>query len=109
MAVRTRLEDEPDEPDEPEEPAPDGAAARTSLVPTVGMPNRDWEYSTKVLSLAEVNDGTALVKALTTAGADGWDLAEIVDGGDKRVLLLRRPKRSGRETRRVGFSPPTAS
>jgi hypothetical protein len=108
MAVRTRLEDEPDEPDEPEEPAPDGAAAPTSLVPTVGMPNREWEYSTVALSLVEVSDGTTLVKTLTAAGADGWDLAEIVDGGDKRVLLLRRPKRSARETRRVGFSPPTA-
>lgn len=71
------------------------------------MPNREWEYSTQVLTMAEVTDGTTLVKALAAAGIDGWELAEIVDGGDKRVLLLRRPKRSTRESRRVGFSPPT--
>ena len=99
-------EDDPDEdPDEPEQPA-DGAAP-ASHVPNVGMPNREWEYSTEVLTVAQIVDGATLVKFLKTAGTDGWELADIVDGGDKRVLLMRRSKRSSQEPRRVGFAPPT--
>jgi hypothetical protein len=104
-----RLEEDPDEePDEPARPAqPDGARGTAAgLLPTVGLPSRDWEYSTKVLSLAQVADGVTLVKLLNEAGAEGWDLASVVDGGDKRVILMRRPKRSARESRRVGFAPP---
>jgi len=71
------------------------------------MPSREWEYSTRVLTVAQVVDGTTLVSVLKEAGADGWELAEVVDGGERRVLLMRRPKRSSREARRVGFSPPT--
>ena len=97
-------EDPDDEPDEPEQPA-DGAVP-TSHVPSVGMPAREWEYSTEVLTLAQVVDGTTLVKVLQAAAADGWELAEVVDGGEKRVLLMRRSKRSSRESRRVGFAPP---
>jgi len=70
------------------------------------MPSREWEYSTEVLTVAQVTDGTTLVKILQAAGADGWELAEVVDGGEKRVLLMRRSKRSSRESRRVGFAPP---
>jgi hypothetical protein len=97
-------EDPDDEPDEPEQPA-DGASP-TTHVPTVGMPNREWEYSTEVLTLAQVVDGTTLVKVLQAAGADGWELADVIDGGEKRVLLMRRSKRSSHESRRVGFAPP---
>ena len=103
-----RSEDDPDEePDEPARPNQpgDGAPAMGPL-PSVGMPAREWEFSTQVLSVAQVADGTTLVKLLQEAGADGWDLAEVIDGGDKRVLLLRRPKRSSHESRRVGFAPP---
>jgi hypothetical protein len=109
--MATHGEEEPEEPDEPDEPGgPDnGAMAPTRMVPTVGLPGRDWEYSTNVLSLAQVTDGTTLVKVLKESGADGWDLADVIDGGDKRVLLLRRPKRSQRESRRVGFAPPSES
>ena len=103
----THLEEEPDEPDEPDQPAPGDGAATASHIPSVGMPNREWEYATHVLTLAQVVDGGSLVKILKEAGADGWELAEVVDGGEKRVLLMRRPKRSSRETRRVGFAPPT--
>ncbi len=107
-AMALRFEDEPDEdPDEPAQPNRDGAA--TSLVPTVGMPNREWEFSTQVLTVAQVVDGVTLVKLLKDAGADGWELAEVIDGGEKRVLLMRRPKRSARESRRVGFAPPRPS
>ena len=102
------LEEDPDEPDEPDQPgSPDGAAATASHIPSVGMPSREWEYSTRVLTVAQVVDGTSLVNALKEAGVDGWELAEVVDGGEKRVLLMRRPKRSSREVRRVGFAPPT--
>ena len=75
-------------------------------LPSVGMPARELEFSTQVLTLAQVADGVTLVKLLQEAGADGWDLAEVIDGGDKRVLLMRRPKRPSRESRRVGFAPP---
>ena len=105
-----RFEEEPDEePDEPAQPTPpDGArGAAPGLVPSVGYPSREWEYSTKVLSVAQVADGVTVVKTLHEAGADGWELASVMDGGDKRVILMRRPKRSARETRRVGFAPPT--
>jgi len=104
-----RFEEDPDEePDEPAEPAyPDGArSAAAGLVPAVGLPSRDWEFSTKVITVAQVADGSTLVKVLHDAASDGWDLAGVIDGGDKRVILLRRPKRSTRETRRVGFAPP---
>lgn len=105
-----RFEDDPDEdPEEPDEPnhPGDGAALATKMVPTVGLPVREWEFSTKVLTVAQLVDGTTLVKLLKDAGADGWDLTDVIDAGEKRVLLLRRPKRSARESRRVGFAPPT--
>jgi hypothetical protein len=108
--VDHRSEEDPDEePDEPAQPShPDGAGgAVAGLVPAVGLPSREWEFSTKVLSVAQVADGVTLVKALHEAAADGWDLASVIDGGDKRVILMRRPKRSTRESRRVGFAPPT--
>ena len=107
--MASHLEEDPDEPDEPEQPATpgDGAVAPASPIPSVGLPAREWEYSTRVLTVAQIVDGNSLVKALKEAGADGWELAEVVDGGEKRVLLMRRPKRSSREARRVGFAPPS--
>ncbi len=107
--MSTHGEEEPEDPDEPDEPGgPDnGAMAPTRMVPTVGLPGRDWEFSTQVLTVAQVADGTSLVKVLKESGADGWELAQVIDGGDKRVLLLRRPKRPQREARRVGFAPPS--
>jgi len=108
--VDERLEEDPEEPDEPDQPAsPDGARASAGLVPAVGMPSREWEFSTTVLSVSQVADGTTLVKVIQEAATDGWDLASVIDGGDKRVILLRRPKRTARESRRVGFAPPTQS
>ena len=104
-----RFEEDPDEePDEPSRPVqPDGARGiAAGIVPSVGVPSRDWEYSTKVLTVAQVADGVTVVKVLQEAGTDGWELASVLDGGEKRVILMRRPKRSARETRRVGFAPP---
>ncbi len=106
--MAAHAEEEPEEPEEPESP-PDGTAAAARVIPSVGFPGRDWEYSTRVLTVAQVADGESLVKILTETGADGWDLAQVIDGGDKRVLLMRRPKRGQREARRVGFAPPSQS
>jgi len=97
-------DEDPDEPDQPNHPG-DGAAA-SGIVPTVGLPLREWEFSTQVLTVAQLVDGVTLVKLLKEAGADGWDLTDVIDGGEKRVLLMRRPKRSAHESRRVGFAPP---
>jgi len=110
LSVAAYSEEEPEEPDEPAE-APEGpdngAMAPTRMVPTVSLPSRDWEFATHVLTVAEVTDGATLVKLLKEHGAEGWELAEVIDGGDKRVLLMRRPKRAPREARRVGFAPPS--
>jgi hypothetical protein len=104
-----RSEEEPDEdPDEPDQPShPGDGAAAAGMVPTVGLPLREWEFSTKVLTVAQLVDGVTLVKLLKEAGADGWDLTDVIDGGEKRVLLMRRPKRAAHESRRVGFAPPS--
>ena len=110
MTVADRDEEEPEEPDEPDQPAgPDGAPAPARLIPSVGLPGREWEFSTRVMSVGELADGTTLVKVLMDNAADGWELAQVIDGGDKRVLLMRRPKRGQREARRVGFAPPSSS
>ena len=99
-------DEDPDEPDQPNQPG-DGAASAAGIVPTVGLPLREWEFSTQVLTVAQLVDGVTLVKLLKEAGADGWDLTDVIDGGEKRVLLMRRPKRSAHESRRVGFAPPS--
>ena len=98
-------DEDPDEPDEPNHPG-DGLSTATQTVPNVALPTREWEFSTQVLTLAQVVDGVTLVKALKEASEEGWDLSDVIDGGEKRVLLLRRPKRSSRASRRVGFAPP---
>ena len=62
-----RSEEDPDEePDEPSQPtSPDGARGAVSgLVPAVGLPSREWEFSTKVLNVAQVADGVTLVKVI---------------------------------------------
>ena len=109
--MNPRFEEEPEEePDEPAPTQPDGAGVTaTGVVPSVGYPSREWEYSTKVLSVAQVADGVTVVKTLHEAAADGWELASVIDGGEKRVILMRRIKRSTRESRRVGFAPPISN
>ena len=103
-----RSEDDPDEdPDEPDQPNHGDGAAAIGVVPSVGLPLREWEFSTQVLTVAQLVDGVTLVKLLQQAGTDGWELTDVIDGGEKRVLLMRRPKRSARESRRVGFAPPS--
>ena len=105
--MRERNEDDPDEePDEPDETG-DGAARPGGIVPSVAFPTREWEYATQNLSAAQVADGTTLVKTLKDAAGEGWELDQVLEAGDKRVLLMRRPKRESRESRRVGFAPPS--
>jgi hypothetical protein len=105
--VPLHLEEDPDEPDEPDQPGtPGDGQVSTTNIPSVGMPTREWEYATRVLTVAQVVDGSSLVKVLKEAGADGWELADVIDGGEKRVLLMRRAKRPSQEARRVGFAPP---
>ena len=105
LTVPVHDEEDPDvEPDEPDQPSDGGAP--TTHVPSVGLPAREWEYSTEVLTLAQVTDGSTLVKVLQASALEGWELADVIDGGEKRVLLMRRSKRSSRESRRVGFAPP---
>ena len=96
-------EPEPDEPDPDTEPA--GTPTPQSMVPTVGgSANREFEYRTELLTVAQIADGKTLPELLTRSSADGWDLVDVLDAGDQRVALLRKPKRGEKETRPVGFS-----
>ncbi|TMC14505.1 MAG: hypothetical protein E6J29_02900 [Chloroflexi bacterium] len=102
------------EPDEdPEYEPEDIPAAPTTL--SAGAPaangygEREFEYRTEALSLEQVLDGKTLGERLTTASADGWQLVDIVDAGDRRVLVLRKQKKAERVRRSVGFAPPTRS
>ena len=104
--MRARFEEEPEEPDEPDEPATRSAGG--AMVPTVAPSGREFEYRVEVVSLEQVTDGKTLPDRLGKASADGWDLYEVIDAGDRRALLLRRPKKNDREARRVGFAPPGA-
>ena len=103
--MRIRTEEEPDEPDEPEEPEEPLAAATVPVVPTSGT-SREYEFKLELMSLEQVTDGKTLPETLTKASADGWDLYNVIDAGERRGLLLRRAKRNEREQRRVGFKPP---
>jgi hypothetical protein len=100
-------EEEPDEPDDPDEPEEAVATSPVPVVPTTG-PSREYEFKLELISLDQVVDGKTLPEVLTKASADGWDLYEVIDAGDRRVFLLRRAKRNQREQRRVGFAPPGA-
>jgi hypothetical protein len=107
VAMRERLEEEP-EPDEPEEPdeSPAPAAASGAHVPSVVDGAREHEYRTELLTAAEITDGATLAANLTKSSADGWDLVDIINAGDRYAILLRRAKRPERNSRPVGFTPP---
>lgn len=94
-----------DDPEYDDEPAPG-----RDLTPRVAdSGDRDWEFKTETLDLAQITDGETLAKTLSEAAGDGWHLASVVDAGDKRVLVMRRPKRPERKQRTVGFTPPGRS
>jgi hypothetical protein len=103
--MRIHAEEEPEEPDEPDEP---GNSVATSPLPVVAPPGgaREYEFKVELLTLEQVTDAKTLPDILNKASADGWDLYEVIDAGERRALLLRRPKRNQREARRVGFAPP---
>jgi hypothetical protein len=99
-----RLEDEPDVDDEPDDTPEAGAPAPGMLAPFTDA-GREFEYRTDVVTTAQVVDGTTLPGQLTSASADGWDLVEIVNAGDRHAIVLRRVKRPERTARTVGFTP----
>ena len=102
---------EPD--DDPEYEPEDIPAAPAALTASRsggnGTGDREYEYRTDVLTVEQVADGTTLAARLTEASVDGWHLVEVVNGGDRRVVLFRRAKKSERERRSVGFAPPGRS
>jgi hypothetical protein len=102
--MRARTEEEPEPDEDPGEAA--AAAPPGPVVPAVGAGVRDLEFRTQLLTAAEVVDGSSLADQLTKASTDGWDLVEIIPAGDRYAVLLRRPKLTDREARRVGFLPP---
>jgi hypothetical protein len=102
LGVLERSEEEPD-PDEEPEAAPTGQTGPPT--PVVAPPGREYEYRSELLSQDEIADGT-LVTTLNESAAEGWDLVEVIAAGEKRVVLLRRPKRGERESRPVGFQRP---
>jgi hypothetical protein len=96
-------DEEPDEPDSPDQPEVDvGTQIPITAVAAPGAAGREFEYRSELLGPDEVS-GATLVEKLNQGSADGWDLVDLVPAGDKHVLLLRRPKRSTRESRPVGF------
>ncbi len=103
MTERAEEEPEPDEPEPDDEPG--SAPSVASIVPTVGgSGSREFEYRTDLISVAELTDGSTLAEKLGKASVDGWDLVDILDGGDQKVVLLRKPKRPKTESRPVGFA-----
>jgi hypothetical protein len=104
--MRERLEEEPEPDEEPDEEPAAVATAPSTPLPSVGDGGREFEYRTELVTVAQVVDGTTLASQLTKASADGWDLVDIVNAGDRHAVLLRRAKRPERNARPVGFTPP---
>jgi hypothetical protein len=75
-------------------------------LPSVTDGGREYEYRTDLVTAAEVTDGSTLAGQLTKASAEGWDLVDIINAGDRFAILLRRAKRPERNARPVGFTPP---
>lgn len=103
------IEPEEDPEYEPEDIPAAPTTLSTAAPATNGFGERDFEYRTEVLSLEQVLDDKTLAERLTAASADGWQLVDIVDAGDRRVLVLRKLKKAERVRRSVGFAPPTRS
>ena len=104
--MRPRSEEEPDPDEDPGEESPAGVATALHL-PSVPPDGREFVYCTDLLSTAEVADGTTLAERLTAASAEGWDLVDVIAAGDTHAVLLRRVKQPARESRQVGFAPPS--
>lgn len=102
--MRIVAEDPYEDPEE--EPEPESvAAAPGAHVPTVADRGRDWEYRVEVLAIQDVVNGN-LATLLTESSAGGWDFLQVVEAGDSRAVLFRKPKAATRSGRAVGFSLP---
>jgi hypothetical protein len=102
------------EPDEdPEYEPEDLPAAPATMVRAGAQANgsgdTEFDYRTEVLTLEQLVDGTTLAETLARASSDGWHYVAVVDAGDRRVVLLRKLKKTERERRSVGFAPPGRS
>jgi hypothetical protein len=100
------------EPDEDPEDEPEDIPAATLMASASrsnGSGERDYEYRTEVLTVEEVADGETLTGRLSAAAADEWHFVQVIDGGDRRVILFRKVKKTERERRSVGFAPPGRS
>ena len=99
-----------DDPDDEPDDEPAVATGALGGAPRVyDTDDREWEFKTENLTVAEITDGKTLAERLTLAAREGWHLAFTVDAGEARVLVLRRPKRPDRARRMVGFSAPAAA
>lgn len=96
-----------EEPDEPEEEPEQAESAVATFVPSVGSASREFEFRTEGMSISELADGSTLAQKLTDASKEGWDLVQVLDAGDSRVIVFRRGKRPERQSRPVGFFPPS--
>jgi len=104
--MRERFEEDPDFDDDDDDMdfAPAASPHRAIVPPPDGT--REYEFRTELLTSAEVTDGSTLAGRLNQASADGWDLVDIINAGDRYAVLLRRVKRPERSARQVGFTPP---
>jgi hypothetical protein len=111
-----KSEYEPDEipviePDEdPEYEPEDMPAAPPTMVrsgsQSDGSGEHEFDYRTAMLTIEQLVDGKTLAELLATSSADGWHYVGVVDAADRRVVLLRKLKKTQRERRSVGFAPP---
>jgi hypothetical protein len=106
--MRERLEEDPDFDDDDLDDDDDTVTSVSPQRAVVPPPEggRDFEYRTELLTPEQVIDGTTLATHLTKASADGWDLVDIVNAGERHAILLRRLKKAERNARQVGFTPP---
>ena len=99
------------EPDEDPDYEPDDLPAAPATMVKVGARTdgageAEFEYRTEVLTLEQMVDGETLAGLLASSSADGWHYVGVVDAGEKRVVILRKLKKTARERRSVGFAPP---
>ena len=102
------------EPDEdPEYEPEDLPAAPATMVRSGsqadGAGEHEFDYRTEVISIEQLVDGKTLAGLLASASSDGWHYVAVVDAGDRRVVILRKLKKTQRERRSVGFAPPVRS
>lgn len=97
-----RADEEPEEP-ETEPQSPSAPSAQAVVVAPAGAPGVAFEYRTEVLTAEQVLDGTTLPEKLAQESTDGWDLVDLIQAQDKHVIILRKPKKTDRGERRVGF------